>query len=66
MGCDVFFLLRPVKEREGEDGDGCCAHDVQEFSYRGTSVFAMSSLRKISFHDEAQLSGRKGRALASV
>ena len=45
---NVFFLLRLVEEGEGEDGDGCCAPDVQEFSCRGTSIFAMGSSRKVS------------------
>jgi len=66
MGGDVFFLLHTVEEREGEDGDGCCAPDVQEFVCRGTSVFAMGSSRKVSLRDEARLSGRIGRALSSA
>ena len=41
VGGDVFFLLRSMEEGEGEEGDGCCASDVLEFGYRGTSVFAM-------------------------
>ena len=65
VGCDVF-LLHSVKEREEEDGDGCCALDIQEFGCRETSVLTMSLSRKVSFHDEAWLSGRIGRALVSV
>ena len=49
MGGDILFLLRSVEEGEGEDGDGCCALDVQEsfvkerkfsrWSHRGRLVF---------------------------
>jgi len=28
VGGDIFYLLRPVEEGEGEDGDGCCAPDI--------------------------------------
>jgi len=65
VGCDVF-LLRRVEEGEGEDGDGCCEPDIQEFGCRGTSVFMMGSSRKVSLRDETWLSGRIGRALASA
>ena len=63
VASDIFFSLRPVEEGEGEDGDGCCASDIQEFDYRGMSLFVMGSSRKVSLHDEASLSGRVGKAL---
>ena len=66
VGCDIFFLLCLVEEREGENGDSCCASDVQEFGCRRTSVFAMGSSRKVSLRDEAWLSGRISTALASA
>ena len=51
-----------MEEGEGEDGDGYCTLDIQEFVCRGTSVFAIGSSRKVSFCDEAQLSRKIGRA----
>ena len=58
------FFIRWRKEREG--GDGCCASDVHEFIYRGTSIFAMGPSRIFGFRDEARLSGRIGMTLASA
>ena len=66
MGGDVFFLLCPVEKGEGKGGDGCCALDVQGFVCRGTSVFVMGPSRNFDFCDEARLSGRTDRALAST
>ena len=65
VGRDVF-LLRPVEERKRADEGGYCAPDIQESSCRETSVFATGSSRNASFCDEARLSGRIGRVLASV
>ena len=45
MGDDVSFLLRPVEEEEGENGEGCCAPDVQEFVCQGALVFVMGPSR---------------------
>ena len=66
VGGDVFFLHHPVEEGEGEDGNGCCTPDVQEFICRGTSVLVMGSSRKVSLRDEAWMSGRIGRTPASL
>jgi len=66
VGCDVFLLIHPVEEKEEDNGYGCCALDIQEFGCRETLVLAMGSSRKVSFRDEARLSGRIGRALVSV
>jgi len=55
-----------VEEGEGEDGDSYCTSDLQEFVYRGTSIFVMGLSRKVSLRDEAPLSGRLGRAPASA
>ena len=65
MGGDVSFL-RPVEEGEGDDGNGCCAFDVQEFICRGASVFVMGLSRNFGFRDEVWLSGRKGNVLPSA
>ena len=65
VGGDVFFLLCPVEEEEGEDGVGCCAPDVQEFVCRGIAAFAMGLSRNLSFRDETRLSERIGKVLAS-
>ena len=54
-GCIFFFRL--VEEEEGEDIDGCCAPDVQEFICQEMSVFLMGSSRKVSLHDEARCQG---------
>ena len=59
-------LLCPIEEEEGEDGDSCCALNIQESSCRETSVFVMGLSRNISFCDKAQLLGRIGRILASI
>jgi len=48
MGCTVFLLLRPVKERERKDENSCYALDIQEFSCREISVFAMGISRNMS------------------
>ena len=37
VGGDILFLLRPMEEGEGEDGDGCFTPHVQEFVCRETS-----------------------------
>ena len=66
VGSDVFFLLHPMEEEEGEDRDSCCTPDVQEFSYQGTSVFMMGSWRKVSLCDETRLSRRISRAPAPI
>ena len=66
MGCNVFLLLYPVEEREGENGDGgnrCQAPAAWESSRRKISVFVMSLLQNISFRDKALLLGMMGRAL---
>ena len=68
----VFFRLHlvEVREREREDGDGCCVPDVQDFGCKGTSIFVMGSMRKVNTRDEVSLrnetrvSGRIGMALA--
>ena len=55
-----------MEEGEGENEDGCCDFDVQEFGCRGTSVFVRGSSRKISFYDETRLSRRIDGALVSA
>ena len=54
----MSFLVRSVEKGEGEDGNGCYTPDVQESVYQGISLFGMDSSGSLSFHDEAQLSGR--------
>ena len=66
VGYKDFLLFYPMKEREREDEGGCHAPDVQESSCQDMSVFAKGSSRNISFCDEARLSGRIGRVLAST
>ena len=47
VSCHVILLLRPMEEREGEDGDGgnCCwALAVHEYGWRKTLVYTMSLL----------------------
>jgi len=65
-GGDVSFVLCLVEEGEGEDGDGCCTLDVQEFVCQGVSVLVMGSSINFSSCDEAQLSGWTGYVLASA
>jgi len=55
-----------VEKGEGEDGDGCCAPDVQEFVCQGVSVLVMGSSSNFGSHDEARLSGRTENVLTST
>ena len=64
VGCKVFFFIQWRKEREDEGG--CHAHEVQEYNCQKMSVFAKGSSRKVSFFDEARLSGRIGKVLTLV
>jgi len=65
-GSDVSFHFCLLEKREGEDGDGCCAPNVQEFIYRENSVFTMGISRNLSFRDESRLSGRTKNVLVSA
>jgi len=47
-----------MEEGEGEDGDHCCAPEVQEFVCRGASVFVMGPSRSFNFCNEGLLSGK--------
>ena len=60
-GC--LLSSSPMEEGEGEDGDGYCTSDVQEFVYRGTSVLVMGPSRNLSFRDDARPSGSIGKFL---
>ena len=63
MGCHVL-LLRPVEEREEEDGDGGNSYwalAIRESDWHKTSIFAMSLSQNIIFRDKAMLSGSMGR-----
>ena len=40
-GDDVSFVLHLVEKGEGDDGDGYCTLDVQEFICQGVSVLVM-------------------------
>jgi len=49
VGCNVFFLLHPVEERERNDENSYCVLNIQEFGCREISVFMMGLSRNISF-----------------
>ena len=62
MSGDVSFIIRLVEEGEGEGGDVCYTPDVQESVYQRVSALMIGSSRGFSTCDEAQLSGRTGKA----
>ena len=66
VGGDVSFVLRSMEEGEGEDGDGCCTLDVQEYVCQGVSVLMLGSSRSSSSGDETQLWGWIGNDLFSA
>ena len=66
MGSDVSFLLHLVKEGMVEDGNDCCAPDVQESIRQGVSVLVMGSSSSFGSRGEARLPGRIGNVLTSV
>ena len=55
-----------MEKGEGEDGDGCCAPDVQEFVCQGVSVLVMGSSSNFGSRGDARLPGKTGNVLASA
>ena len=51
---------------EGEDGNGCCAPDIQESIGQGVLVLVMGTSSSFGSRDKAQLLGRIGNVLTSA
>ena len=66
MSGDVSFVIRSVEEGEGGGGDVCYTPDVQEFICQRVSALMIGLSRGFSTCDEAQLSGRTRKVLASA
>jgi len=61
-----FIRWRKEREREREDGNGCCAPNAQESVCQGVSVLMMGSSSSFDSHGQARLSGKIENILPSI